>query len=100
MSRTNHRRIDRPTRSSPRSTLTKGRKAAEYSPSTVDEPVNQGNPGSWSLWLHSYTGYGKQRKRRRIRKMMKTYGRRVARRIENEKSRRDGYPCVNHEEDR
>jgi hypothetical protein len=81
MSRTNHRRADRRARLTPRSSLTKGRKAAEYSPSTIDEPANRGKPGSWALWLHSYNGYGKQRKRRRIRKTMKTYGRRVARRI-------------------
>ena len=60
--------------------LTKGRKAGGYNPSTLDEPANRGKPGSWSLWLHSYNGYGKQRKRRRIRQLMKTYGRRVERR--------------------
>lgn len=47
---------------------------------TLDEPANRGKPGSWSGWLHSYNGYGKARKRRRIRKLMKAYGRRVQRR--------------------
>jgi len=80
MSRTSHRREDRHTKRAAVSTLTKGKKAGEYSRSTFDEPANRGKPGSWSLWLHDYNGYGKQRKRRRIRKLMKVYGRRVERR--------------------
>jgi hypothetical protein len=83
MSRTRHRRVDRSNKRTPRSRLTKGKGAGEYSPSTLDEPANRGLPGSWSLWLHSYNGYGKQRKRRRIRKRMKTYGRRVCRRSQH-----------------
>lgn len=83
MSRTRHRREDRRQKRSATSALTKGKKAAEYSPSTLDAPANRGKPGSWALWLHDYNGYGKQRKRRRIRKLMKTYGRRVARRSLN-----------------
>lgn len=80
MSRTKHRREDRSTKRPAVSTLTKGKHAGEYSPSTLDEPANRGKPGSWSMWLHDYNGYGKQRKRRKVRKLMKTYGRRVARR--------------------
>lgn len=80
MSRTRHRREDRSARRAAASTLTKGKKAGEYSRSTFDEPANRGRPGSWSTWLHAYNGYAKQRKRRRVRKLMKTYGRRVARR--------------------
>ena len=83
MSRTLHRRDARPTRRAAQSTLTKGKKTGEYSPSTFDEPANRGVPGSWSKWLHDYNGYGKQRKRRKARKLMKTYGRRVARRAGN-----------------
>jgi hypothetical protein len=83
MSRTKHRREDRSTKRSATSTLTKGKKAGEYSPSTLDAPANRGVQGGWSLWLHSYNGYGKQRKRRRIRKLMKVYGRRVGRRALN-----------------
>lgn len=83
MSRTRHRREDRHAKRAPSSTLTKGKKAGEYSPSTLDAPANRGKPGSWSMWLHSYLGYGKQRKRRRIRKLMKAYGRRVERRALN-----------------
>jgi len=63
--------------------LTKGKKSGEYNPSTLDEPANRGKPGSWSLWLHDYNGYQKARKRRRVRKLMKAYGRRVARRRRN-----------------
>lgn len=80
VSRTRHRREDRPTRRAAPSTLTKGKKAGEYSPSTLDEPANRGKPGSWGRWLSDYNGYGKQRKRRRVRKIMKVHGRRVARR--------------------
>ena len=80
MSRTRHRREDRPHKRAATSTLTKGKKAGEYSRSTFDEPANRGKSGSWSPWLHSYNGYGKQRKRRRIRKIMKVYDRRVERR--------------------
>lgn len=83
MSRTRHRREDRPTKRAATSVLTKGKKAGQYSRSTFDEPANRGKTGSWSLWLHSYNGYGKQRKRRRIRKLMKAYGRRVNRRSLN-----------------
>jgi hypothetical protein len=83
MSRTRHRREDRTIRRAARPALTKGKKAGEYSPSTLDEPANRGKPGSWSPWLHSYNGYGKQRKRRRVRKIMKKYGRRVTRRAGN-----------------
>jgi len=83
VSRTRHRREDRPQKRSATSALTKGKKAGAFSRSTFDEPANLGKPGSWSLWLHSYNGYGKQRKRRRTRKLMKTYGRRVARRAFN-----------------
>lgn len=84
MSRTRHRREDRPARHAARSTLTKGKKAGEYSRSVFDEPANRGRPGSWSMWLHDYNGYPKQRKRRRVRKIMKTYARRVARRAFNQ----------------
>ena len=83
MSRTRHRRKDRPARRAPVSTLTKGKKAGEYSRSTFDEPANHGRIGSWSMWLHNYNGYAKQQKRRRVRKLMKAYGRRVARRALN-----------------
>jgi hypothetical protein len=83
MSRTHHRREDRRAKRAAASTLTKGKKAGEYNPSTLDEPANRGKPGSWSRWLHDYNGYGKQRKRRRVRKLMKTYGRRVERRALN-----------------
>lgn len=83
MSRTKHRRDDRPTKRAATSMLTKGKKAGNYNPSTLDEPANRGKPGSWALWLTSYNGYGKQRKRRRIRKLMKAYGRRVERRSRN-----------------
>ncbi len=83
MSRTLHRRADRPTRRAAPSTLTKGKAAGGYSPSHFDEPSNRGKPGSWSRWLHDYNGYGKQRKRRRIRKLMKVHGRRVDRRARN-----------------
>jgi len=83
MSRTRHRREDRPTRRASRTALTKGKQAGEYSPSTVDEPSNRGKPGSWARWLSSYNGYGKQQKRRRVRKLMKVHGRRVARRAGN-----------------
>ena len=89
MSRTLHRREDRPTKRAAPSTLTKGKKAGEYSASRFDEPSNRGKPGSWSRWLHDYNGYGKQRKRRRIRKQMKTYGRRVARRASNAATKKD-----------
>jgi hypothetical protein len=80
MSRTRHRRVDRSNKRTLRSRLTKGKSAGEYSPSIIDKPANRGLSGSWLLWLHSYNGYGKQRKRRRIRKWLKTYGRRVCRR--------------------
>jgi hypothetical protein len=83
MSRTHHRSEDRRSKRAASSTLTKGKKAGEYNPSTLDVPANRGKLGSWSLWLHSYNGYGKQRKRRRIRKLMKAYGRRVDRRTRN-----------------
>lgn len=79
MSRTNHRR-QRSTKRAARSTLTTGKKAGEYVPSSADEPSNLGKPGSWSRWLRDYNGYAKERKRRRVRKVMKKYGRRVARR--------------------
>ena len=83
MSRTRHRRSDRPERSTPRSTLTKGKKAGEYMASKFDAPANRGKTGSWFLWLNNFNGYQKQRKRRRVRKLMKAYGRRVARRALN-----------------
>ena len=83
MSRTRHRHEDRSTKRAATTTLTKGKKAGEYSRSTFDEPANRGKTGSWSLWLHSYNGYGKQRKRRRVRKLMKIYGRRVGRRAQS-----------------
>jgi len=83
MSRTRHRQEDRPERRAARPALTKGKKTGEYSPSTIDEPANRGKPGSWTRWLSDYNGYGKQRKRRRVRKIMKTYARRVARRAGN-----------------
>jgi hypothetical protein len=89
VSRTLHRRDERPTRRAAPSMLTKGQKAGAYSASRFDEPSNQGKPGSWSRWLHDYNGYGKQRKRRRVRKLMKAYGRRVARRASNAVARKE-----------
>lgn len=83
MSRTNHRREDRHGKRAAPSVLTKGEHAGNYSRSVFDAPANRGVPGSWSVWLHDYNGYLKQRKRRRIRKIMKTYGRRVERRALN-----------------
>jgi hypothetical protein len=90
VSRTRHRREDRPTRRAAPSTLTKGKKAGAYSASHFNEPSNRGKPGSWSRWLHDYNGYGKQRKRRRVRKLMKTYARRADRRAGNTATKKDG----------
>jgi len=84
MSRTRHRRVDRSNRRTSRSRLTKGKVAGEYSRSTLDEPANRGVSGSWAMWLYSYNGYGKQRKRRRVRQLMKTHGRRVFRRAQHD----------------
>jgi len=83
MSRTRHRREDRPRKRAASSTLTKGKRAGGYNASVFDAPSNRGKPGSWSRWLHDYNGYAKQRKRRRDRKRMKKYGRRAARRALN-----------------
>jgi hypothetical protein len=89
VSRTRHRREDRPTRRAAPSTLTKGKKAGEYIASHCDEPSNRGVAGSWARWLSDYNGYSKQRKRRRVRKLMKTYGRRIARRAGNTATKKD-----------
>lgn len=83
MSRTRHRREDRPQKRAASSTLTKGKSAGGYSASTFDEPANRGKSGSWARWLHDYNGYAKQRKRRRTRKLMKKYARRAERRARN-----------------
>jgi len=79
MSRTRHRTRDDSKRTSPRSRLTIGKGSGEYSKSEFDYHDGGGNH-NWYLWLHSYVGYGKQKKRRRVRKLMKRFGRRLFRR--------------------
>ncbi len=82
MSRTRHRTSETIERESrrrrPRSRLTQGKGAAEYMPGIFDVHDGGGNH-NWFLWLRDYCGYGKQRKRRRTRRIMKRYGRRVDR---------------------
>lgn len=89
MSRTLHHRADRSTLRVAPSVLTKGKKAGEYAASRLDAPSNRGVAASWTTWLHDYNGYAKQRKRRRVRKLMKTYGRRVARRAARASTRKE-----------
>ena len=79
MSRTHHRTHEDSHRNSPRSKLTKGPGAGEYSKSEYDYHDGGGNH-NWILWIRSYLGYGKQKKRRRLRKVMKRLGRRMFRR--------------------
>ena len=82
MSRSKHRHWARAraedTRRSSRDALTKGPRAGGYTVSAVyypDEPTGRGH----EAWLHSFTGYRKDRKARAHRKILKRLGRRAER---------------------
>lgn len=78
MSRTVHK-VNRSS-STTRSRLTKGKRAGRYSAGALDLSEQTGGGKGHDLWLKDYLGYGKQKKRRRIRKVMKRHGRRAEKR--------------------